>query len=132
MALDTCIGAFTSLDPNDPDAAAAALRACTQALLDPTLWQWAIGITIVCAVVGMLIGWARGRWLAGLLWGAALGPIGWAVVLLSKSGLVECPDCGRGNVPRAKACRHCGVNLALAAARSERSSLKRIDRGRGW
>ncbi|HEY6940565.1 zinc ribbon domain-containing protein [Dokdonella sp.] len=132
MALDTCIQAFLALDPSDPDAAPAALRTCTRALLDPTLWQWAIGITLGCAAVGLAIGWVRGRWLAGLVWGAALGPIGWAVVLLSKSGLVECPDCGKSNVPAAKACRHCGVNLAAAAARSERSALKRIDRGRGW
>ncbi|HEU4663713.1 MAG TPA: hypothetical protein VFS55_06765 [Dokdonella sp.] len=132
MALDTCIQAFLALDPNDPDAAAAALDTCMRVLLDPTLWQWAIGITLGCAVVGLVIGWVRGRWLAGLLWGAALGPIGWVVVLLSKSGLVECPECGKGNVPRAKACRHCGVNLAAAAARSQRSTLKRIDRGSGW
>lgn len=132
MALDTCISTFLSLDANDPDAAPAALQTCMQALLDPTLWQWVIGITFACAAVGLLVGWVRGRWLAGLLWGAALGPIGWLVVLLSKSGLVECPECGKGNVPRAKACRHCGVNLAAAAARSERSALKRVDRSRSW
>ncbi|MBA8886492.1 hypothetical protein FHW12_000683 [Dokdonella fugitiva] len=132
MALDTCISAFLALDANDPDSAPAALDTCMRVLLDPVLWQWAVGVTLGCAVVGLVIGWARGRWLAGLLWGAALGPIGWAVVLLSKSGLVECPECGKGNVPRAKACRHCGVNLAAVAARSERSTLKRVDRNRGW
>lgn len=132
MALDVCLDAYSKVDPADPDSAAAALDVCMKALLDPTLWAWIIGINVACAVVGLLIGWARGRPLAGLLWGAALGPIGWAVVLLSKSGLVECPDCGHGNVPRAKACRQCGVNIKAAASRSQRSTLKRVDRGRGW
>jgi hypothetical protein len=132
MSLDDCIKAYGSVDAADPDSAQAALHTCTSALLDPLVWEWALGITLVCAVVGLLIGYVRGRWLAGLVWGAALGPIGWAVVLLSKSGLIECQDCGRGNVPRAKACRHCGVNLQAAATRSQRSALKRADRGRGW
>ena len=132
MRLDDCIQAYANIDPADPDATRAAMQTCARVLLDPLVWEWALGITVVCALVGLVIGYARGRWLAGLVWGAALGPIGWAVVLLSKSGLVECPDCGRGNVPRAKACRHCGVNLKVAATRSQRSTLKRIDRNRGW
>ena len=132
MALDVCLDAYSRLDQAGPDSAPAALDACMKALLDPTLWLWLVGINVACALVGLLIGWARGRPLAGLFWGAALGPIGWAVVLLSKSGLVECPDCAHGNVPRAKACRRCGLNLTTAAARSQRSALKRVDRSRGW
>ena len=132
MSLDDCIKAYQNIDPADPEAAQAALKTCTHVLLDPLVWEWALGITVVCALVGLVIGYVRGRAMAGLIWGAALGPIGWAVVLLSKSGLIECPDCGRGNVPRAKACRHCGINLQEAATRSQRSSLKRVDRGRGW
>jgi hypothetical protein len=132
MSLKDCIQAYGSVDAADPDTVQAALQTCTRVLLDPLVWEWALGITMVCALVGLVIGYVRGRWLAGLVWGAALGPIGWAIVLLSKSGLIECPDCGRGNVPRAKACRHCGINLQAAAARSQRSALKRVDRGRGW
>lgn len=132
MALDACLDAYARLDPTDPDSAPAALDVCMRALFDPTLWAWIIGINVACALIGLLIGWARGRPLAGFLWGAALGPIGWAIVLFSKSGLVECPECGRGNVPRAKACRHCGVNLEAAAKRSQRSALKHVDRSRGW
>jgi ribosomal protein L40E len=132
MAIDACIKAYTSLNAADPDSVQAAMDTCTGVLLDPTVWKWAIGITIGCALVGLLIGFARGRWLAGLLWGAALGPIGWVIVLLSKSEQVECPDCGYGNVPRAKACRKCGVNLKVAATRSTRSAAKRVDRGSGW
>jgi ribosomal protein L40E len=121
------LSALASLDQTDPDAVQALLQACTAALFDPSLWWWALGITLFCAVVGALIGKAKGRWLAGLLWGAALGPVGWLVVALSRSGFVECVECGRPNAPAAKVCRHCGVDLRKAAAQSERSRLKRDD-----
>jgi hypothetical protein len=132
MALECSLGAITGLDGADPDAVQALLQACTAALLDPLLWKWVAGITLVSAVVGAIIGHAKGRWLAGLLWGVVLGPIGWLVIALSKGHYVECPECSRHNVPAAKACRHCGVNLRAAAMRSERARLKAVDRGRGW
>jgi len=132
MGLSACIDAWSRLDPADPASVQLALDGCMKALLDPVLWAWVVGINVACALVGLLIGWARGRPLMGFLWGAALGPIGWAVVLLSRAGLEECPECGQPNVPRAKACRHCGVNIKAAAARSPRSALKRVERGRGW
>lgn len=121
------LSALANLDQSDPDAVQALLQACTDALLDPSLWWWALAITLFCAVVGALIGKAKGRWLAGLLWGAALGPLGWLIVALSRSGFVECVECGRPNAPAAKVCRHCGVDLRKAARQSERSRLKRDD-----
>ncbi len=132
MALECSLGGLASLDSTDPQTLQLLVQACTDTLLDPVLWSWVLGITLVCALVGAAIGLTRGRWLAGLLWGAALGPIGWLIVLLSRSGLTECPECGQLNVPRAKACRHCGVNLHAVAMRSERSRLKHVDRKRGW
>ncbi|MBO9662788.1 zinc ribbon domain-containing protein [Dokdonella sp.] len=121
------LSALTSLDQTDPDAVQALLQTCIESLFDPMLWEWALAITVACAVIGALIGKAKGRWLAGLLWGAALGPIGWLIVALSKSGFVECPDCGQPNAPSAKVCRHCGVDVRRASQRSERSRLKRDD-----
>ncbi|MEP7044955.1 MAG: zinc ribbon domain-containing protein [Dokdonella sp.] len=132
MALQCNFDALSNLDQTDSDAMQALLQVCTEAAFDPTLWIWAIGITLGCAIVGAVIGLAKGRWVAGLVWGAALGPIGWIVIALSKSSLLECPECGHRNVPSAKACRHCGVNLSVAAKRSVRASLKRNDSGRGW
>lgn len=132
MALACTFDALANLDQSDPDAVQALMQACTDSLLDPLLWKWAIVITVGCALVGALVGFAKGRWLAGLLWGAALGPIGWLIVALSKSGHPECPECGRSNVPSAKACRHCGVNLRAAASQSARSHARRNDSGRGW
>ena len=132
MALECSFGALANLDQTDPGAVQAFTQACTDMVLDPLLWKWAFVITAGCAAVGAIIGLAKGRWVAGLLWGAALGPIGWLVVLLSKSGFAECPECGRLNAPRAKACRHCGINLRAAALQSERARLKRNDSKRGW
>jgi|SRR5690606_8500489 len=132
MELACSFDALAALDQSDPEAVHAMLRICLDMLFDRTVLTWLFGITLGCALVGAIIGHAKGRWLAGLLWGAALGPIGWLIVMLSRSGLVECPDCGRPNVPAAKACRHCGINLRAAALRSERSQLKRVDRTRGW
>lgn len=132
MALECTMAALTNLDQTDPDAVQALLHSCIGTLLNPTLWAWALGITVAGGVVGLLIGLVKGRWLAGLAWGAALGPIGWIIVALSKSHFVECPDCGRPNAPAAKACRHCGVNLVAAARRSARATVRRNDSGRGW
>lgn len=132
MALECSLSALTNLDQTDPDAVQALLQTCTGALSSPTLWGWALGITVACALVGAFIGMAKGRWLAGLVWGAALGPIGWLIVLFSKSSLPECPECGRPNATSAKACRHCGINLRAAALKSERARLKSNDSGRGW
>ena len=132
MALECTFNALSSLDQTDPEAVQALLQSCTGAMLNPTLWLWALGITLACALVGAFIGLAKGRWVAGLVWGAALGPIGWLVMLFAKSNLPECPECGRPNATSAKACRHCGVNLRAAALRSERSRLKSVDNKRGW
>ena len=132
MTLGECYSGLQSLDYGDTDAVQSVVQGCTAALLDPSLWAWAVGITLACGVVGALIGLAKGRWLSGLVWGLVLGPIGWIVIALSKSSLVECPECGLRNVPSAKACRHCGVNLRAAAQRSVRASFKRNDSGRGW
>jgi ribosomal protein L40E len=132
MALECTLASLTAVDQSDPDAVQDLLDTCTRMLLDPVLWKWAIGITVGCALVGAIIGLAKGRWLAGLVWGAALGPIGWVIVAFSKGNHVECSECGFANVPSAKACRRCGVNLQAAAAKSARAGHKRNDSGRGW
>jgi hypothetical protein len=132
MALACTIGAIANLDMQDPDAVQAMLQECTSVLLDPALWGWVLGLTLACAVVGALIGLGKGRWLAGLLWGAALGPIGWLIVALSRSAFPECPECSHRNAPNVKACRHCGVNLLAAAQRSARARLRATERRGGW
>jgi len=132
MALECTFGALENLDQTDPDAVQALLDACTQALLAPSLWYWAIGLTIGGALVGALLGAMKGRWLWGLIWGAALGPIGWIVVVLSKASQPLCPECAKPNPPGLKRCRYCGVDLSVAAARSSRSRLRDDTRTRPW
>ncbi|MGH8172446.1 MAG: zinc-ribbon domain-containing protein [Rhodanobacteraceae bacterium] len=132
MALECTIGALLNVDRTDPDAITALLNQCTATLLDPVVLAWALGITLGCAVIGALIGLAKGRWLGGLLWGAALGPIGWVVIALSKSNLIECPECGRRNPPSARVCMHCGIDFRKYAGTSSRSRLKAQDRSGRW
>jgi len=132
MALECTLGALAGIDQSDPDALQALMRECLSTLLDPAMWEWALAITVVCALIGALIGWSKGRWLSGLVWGAALGPIGWLVTALSKSGLRECPECGRRNQPAAKVCRFCGIDFRKYAGQSPRSRLKAQDRSGRW
>lgn len=121
-----------ALDTGDIDAVMRMNEACLQTLLDPKLWVWATGITLACIAVGAGIGWLKGRTLAGVVWATVLGPIGWLVVALMKVPQEPCPECGRGNPPEAKACRHCGVNLERAAQRSARSRLRESNSDGSW
>jgi hypothetical protein len=132
VALECTFSALADVDQTDPEAIQALLQQCTSALLDPTMWEWALGLTLACALIGALIGWAKGRWLAGMLWGAALGPIGWLVIILSKSGYRECPECSRRNRPEAKVCHYCGIDFRKYAGQTSRSRLKGQDSSRGW
>jgi ribosomal protein L40E len=118
MALECTFTSLTKVDQTDPEAVQA-------------LWEWALLLTLGCAAVGALIGWPKGRWLAGFVWGAALGPIGWIVIAFAKPGR-ECPECGQGNQPDAKVCRGCGIDFRKHAGQSTRSRLKAQDRSRGW
>jgi ribosomal protein L40E len=128
----SCMRDLMALDASDVDAVRVVLDECLMALIDPALWLWVTGLTLICGLVGMAIGWAKGRVLAGLVWGLALGPIGWIIVALSRSKLPECPECGRPNGARARVCRHCGVDFLRLAQRTARSGFK-DDRGQaGW
>ena len=127
----SCLRDLMALDANDIDAVQVVLDECLHALIDPTLWLWLTGLTVVCGAVGMAIGWAKGRVLAGLVWGLALGPIGWIVVALSRAHLPECPECGRSNGVHSKRCRHCGIDFQKLALRTARSGFKDSRGGAG-
>jgi len=132
MALECTLTSLSNVDQTDPVAIQDLMRVCIDTLLDPVLWEWALALTLICALVGAAIGWAKGRWLAGFVWGAALGPIGWVVIALSKTTLRECPECGRRNQPAAKVCHYCGIDFRKYAGQSTRSRLKAQDRSSGW
>ena len=124
QGLECNFSALSQLDTSDIDALMRMNEACLKMLLDPALWAWSIGLTLVFVGVGALIGWRKGRMTAGIIWAAVLGPIGWIIVALGKSNLTPCPECSKGNRPGARSCRHCGVDLEKAVARSARSRLR--------
>lgn len=132
MALACTLTALAAVDTTDPEAVQALLQSCVDTLLSPSLWEWAIVLTLLCAGIGALIGRPKGRWLAGFIWGAALGPIGWIVIAVSKREPRLCPECGRKNPPDAKVCHGCGIHFAKYASQTTRSRLKSQDRSRGW
>ena len=111
MACD--FSALASIDPNDPDQATVLLQQCTATLTDPVLWAWAIGFTIVGALVGWWIGKRRNAVKRDTLLGAALGPLGWIVSLLLPKGAAaaKCPQCAGIVDARDAHCRHCGADL---------------------
>ncbi len=127
--LECSISGLSRIDASDVDALMRMNEVCLNMLLDPALWAWAIGFTLVCIGVGALIGWSKGRMTSGIIWAAVLGPIGWIIVALGKSNLDACPECSRNNRPWARICRHCGVELAHAKARSARSRMRASEGG---
>ncbi|GAB2577710.1 hypothetical protein ISP15_01255 [Dyella jejuensis] len=65
----------------DMDAPGAFLHVLIN-LMGMIPWTALFWWNLVFIVVGVLLGWWRGRVLAGLVWALVLGPIGWVVVLL--------------------------------------------------
>ncbi|MGH8122109.1 MAG: hypothetical protein ACREPT_05000 [Rudaea sp.] len=103
----------------DPEAAMDVLQQCTEALLDPTTWYWAIAFTIVCALVGALIGKYKNAVVRDTVLGLALGPIGWIISLLLPATKPKpaCPACKRVVEAGDAHCRYCGAALKPAAPR---------------
>lgn len=102
-----------ALQSADPDEQMQALDACLSALTDPTLWYWLIGFTVVCALVGALIGKYKNAVVRDTLLGLALGPIGWGISLLLPKATSKplCRACGKSVDAGDKHCRHCGAAL---------------------
>ena len=132
MAFECTLASLTTLDTTDPEALQAALKTCTDMLLSPSLWGWLLALTLICAIVGALIGRSKGRWLAGFIWGAALGPIGWIIIAVAKREPRECPECGRTNPAGVKVCHGCGIHFEKYASQTTRSRLKAQDRSGRW
>jgi hypothetical protein len=103
---------LSELDMNDIDALRDLLEQCTALLLDPIVWLWTIVFTIVTVAVGSLIGWYKGRTIVGLVWGAALGPIGWLVMAFYPISWKTCSQCGRVERADRRRCNACGAALS--------------------
>jgi hypothetical protein len=116
MACD--FSALNQIDTSDPEQANALLQECTAALLSPDLWAWAIGLTLVGAIVGALIGRKKNTIVRDMLLGAALGPIGWIISVKSPAPTPQkkCPSCGVIVAASDAFCRTCGTALTPSPA----------------
>ena len=103
-------------DAGDPEQAAELLAECTSVLNDPSLWIWAIVFTIVCGVVGALIGRYKNAVARDVALGLLLGPIGWVISLILPARMPQpkCRACGKSVDVGDKHCRHCGASLVRA------------------
>lgn len=122
--LECSLAALSKLDTSDFDALERMNEACLNVLLDPTLWAWMTAFTVISIAGGALIGRLKGRMMAGIIWAAVLGPIGWIIVAVGRSKLLACPECAKPNQPDAIVCRQCGANLKQSMQRTARSRLK--------
>ena len=58
-------------------------------------WAALLWWNLAFVAVGALLGWWRGKLLAGVIWALALGPIGWIIVLLPARKSVKPPPLPR-------------------------------------
>jgi predicted amidophosphoribosyltransferase len=68
------------------------------------------------AIVGGMIGAAKGRAFAGALWGLLLGPFGWLVIAIAPDQRPKCPECGGDVIRGANRCKNCGHRLKARAS----------------
>ena len=65
-------------------------------------------------VIGTLVGQAKGRAVAGMIWGLVLGPLGWVLVALGPNLKPKCSHCKGVIIPGATKCKNCGSDLLSA------------------
>jgi hypothetical protein len=70
-------------------------------------------IWLCCAIVGALIGAAKGRAGAGAAWGLLLGPIGCLVIAVAPDARAKCPACKSALNPGASECHRCGSFVSV-------------------
>ena len=71
--------ASQGVDMDAPDAYLHILMNLMAMVPWAALFWW----NLAFVAVGALLGWWRGKLLAGVIWALVLGPIGWVVVLLT-------------------------------------------------
>jgi hypothetical protein len=70
--------ATQGVDPDSPDAFVHIFLNLLNLMPWAAMFWWSVAFV----VVGAALGWFRGRTVEGIVWSAALGPIGWIVVLM--------------------------------------------------
>lgn len=71
--------ATQGVDLDSPDASVHIFLNLMNMIPWAELFWW----NLAFIVVGALLGWWRGRLMAGIVWALVLGPIGWIVVLVA-------------------------------------------------
>lgn len=87
---------------------------------------------LLSAIVGAIIGFAKGRPAAGAMWGLLLGPLGWFVLVSVPDTRPKCPECFGAVVVGARKCMHCGSSLKEIDALPNRSPYRRFVFDRTW
>lgn len=130
MALECTLAGLANVDQTDPDAVQALLRQCISTLLDPTLWGWVLLLTLVCALIGAVIGWAKGRWLAGF--GAAWDRSAGSSLRFRSRACANVPNAGGATSRMRKSAVTAASIFANMQARArDRASRPRIARAAG-
>ena len=70
--------ASQGVDPDAPDAYFQIVLNLLNLMPWAAMFWWSVAFV----VVGAVLGWFRGRTVEGIVWAAALGPIGWIVILI--------------------------------------------------
>ena len=63
---------------------------------------------LIGTLVGAAIGQRKSRPMAGALFGALLGPVGWLLTAVGPDMGPKCPECLGSVVANAHRCQHCG------------------------
>jgi len=107
------LNALSNIDTGDPDQLNALADQCTSVIFSPTLWAWAIGLTVVGAIGGAWIGKRKNTVSRDAILGAALGPIGWiiSIFLPAPKPPRTCSACKRVVGLTDAHCKHCGAKL---------------------
>lgn len=79
--------ASQGVDMDSPDATLHIFINLMNMVPWVSLFWW----SVLFVVVGALLGWWRGRTVAGIVWALAFGPIGWIIVLLTPKSVKPPP-----------------------------------------
>ncbi len=87
---------------------------------------------LLSAVVGAIIGNAKGRPTAGGFWGLLLGPLGWLLIASVPDERPKCAECLSAVPEGARKCRYCGSAIEQVESPQSESDLYSVVTNRSW
>lgn len=76
-----------------------------------------LGGISLSGLIGAAIASTRGQAVPGFLFGALLGPIGWAICFFTSDVRPKCPECKGVVISGARRCKNCGSEILRGPAR---------------